>query len=55
MTTDQYTHPDYYNMDDMLTEEHKLIRESARQWIKKEVSPIIEDAAQKSEFPKFLG
>jgi glutaryl-CoA dehydrogenase len=51
MATDQYTHPDYYNMDDMLTEEHKLIRESARQWIKKEVSPIIEDYYERAEFP----
>ncbi|MEZ4938139.1 MAG: acyl-CoA dehydrogenase family protein [Crocinitomicaceae bacterium] len=51
MATDQYVHPDYYNMDDLLTEEHKLIRESARQWIKKEVSPIIEDYYERAEFP----
>ncbi len=51
MATDQYVHPDYYNMDEMLTEEHKLIRESARNWIKKEVSPIIEDYYERAEFP----
>lgn len=51
MATDQYVHPDYYNMDEMLTEEHKLIRESTRQWIKKEVSPIIEDYYERAEFP----
>ncbi|MFK7758131.1 MAG: acyl-CoA dehydrogenase family protein [Flavobacteriales bacterium] len=54
MRTDQYTGHDYYNMDDLLTDEHKLVRDSARAWIKKEVSPIIEDAFEKGEFPKHL-
>ncbi|MGB1074917.1 MAG: acyl-CoA dehydrogenase family protein [Flavobacteriales bacterium] len=54
MRTDLYTGHDYYNMDDLLTEEHKLIRETARAWVKKEVSPIIEAAAEKCEFPRHL-
>ncbi len=45
---------DYFRIDDLLTNEHKLIRDSVRQWVKKEVSPIIEDYAQKSEFPNHL-
>lgn len=52
MKTDQYQAPDYYMMDDLLTDEHKLIRDSAREWIKKEVSPIIEDYYERAEFPK---
>jgi len=48
---DLYQFHDYYNIDDLLTEEHKLIRQTARDWVKKEVSPIIEDAAQQSKFP----
>jgi glutaryl-CoA dehydrogenase len=52
MATDNYQHHDYYLMDELLTEEHKLIRETVRAWVKKEVSPIVEDYAQKSEFPK---
>ena len=44
--------PDYFQLDELLTEEHKLIRDAAREWIKKEVSPIIEDACQKAVFPK---
>ena len=48
---DAYQFHDYYNIDDLLTEEHLLIRDAARSWIKKEVSPIIEDAAQQSKFP----
>jgi glutaryl-CoA dehydrogenase len=41
-------------LDELLTEEHKLIRETAREWVKREVSPIIEDAAEKCEFPRHL-
>ena len=52
MSQDLYQAPDYFLMDELLTEEHKLIRDTAREWVKKEVSPIIEDACQKAEFPK---
>jgi glutaryl-CoA dehydrogenase len=54
MKPDLFQAPDYYQLDDLLTDEHKLVRESARAWIKKEVSPIIEDYAQRAEFPKEL-
>ena len=54
MRTDLYQGHDYYLLDDLLTEEHKLIRETARAWVKKEVSPIIEDAAERCSFPKHL-
>jgi len=49
--TDNFQSPDYFNVDELLTEEHKLIRESVRAYVKKEISPIIEDYAQKAEFP----
>ena len=52
MLQDLYQAPDYFLMDELLTEEHKLIRDAAREWVKREVSPIIEDACQKAEFPK---
>lgn len=51
MSTDRYEAHDYYNMDDLLTDEHKLIRDAARAWVKKEVSPIIEDYYERAEFP----
>ncbi|MCZ2442945.1 MAG: acyl-CoA dehydrogenase family protein [Flavobacteriales bacterium] len=54
MHTDKYQHHDYYLMDELLTDEHKLIRETVRTWVKKELSPIIEDYAQRAEFPKQL-
>ncbi|MFH4963454.1 acyl-CoA dehydrogenase family protein [Gaetbulibacter sp. M235] len=52
MKPDLFEAPDYYNLDDLLTEEHKLVRDAAREWVKREVSPIIEDYAQRAEFPK---
>ena len=51
MAQDLFQAPDYYLLDELLTEEHILIRDSAREWVKREVSPIIEDFAQKAEFP----
>ena len=49
--TDLFQSPDYLLIDDLLSEEHKLIRETVRNYVKKEISPIIEDYAQKAEFP----
>jgi glutaryl-CoA dehydrogenase len=54
MKADLFQAPDYYQIDDLLTEEHKLIRDAAREWVKKEVSPIIEQHAQEATFPKHL-
>lgn len=52
MKPDLFQAPDYYLLDELLTEEHKLVRDAARAWVKREVSPIIEEYAQKAEFPK---
>lgn len=49
--TDQYIAPDYYNIDDLLTSEQIMIRDAARAWVKKEISPIIEEYYEKAEFP----
>ena len=54
MAVDLYQAPDYYLLDDLLTDEHKLIRDSAREWVKREVTPVIEGYAQRAEFPKHL-
>jgi len=50
--TDQFQSPDYYLTDELLTDEQKLIRESVRNYVKKEISPIIEEYAQRAEFPQ---
>ena len=52
MKPDLFEAPDYYNLDDLFSEEHKLVRDAAREWVKRDVSPIIETYAQKAEFPK---
>ncbi len=52
MKQDLYQAPDYFKMDELLSEEHLLIRDAAREWVKREISPIIEEACQKAEFPK---
>ena len=54
MKQDLFQAPDYYNLDELLTEEHKLIRDSTREWVKKSVSPIIEEYAQNAKFPDQL-
>jgi len=51
---DLFEAPDYYVVDDLLNDEQRLIRDSVRSWVKKELSPIIEEYAQKAEYPKHL-
>lgn len=52
MRPDLFQSPDYYLLDELLSDEHKMVRDAARAWVKKEVSPIIEEYAQRAEFPK---
>ncbi len=52
--TDDFESPDFYLLDDLLSTEHLIIRKSVRDFVKKEISPLIEDAAQKAFFPKHL-
>lgn len=51
---DLFESPDFYQLDDLLTEEHKMIRSALRDFVKREISPIIEDCAEKCYFPKDL-
>ncbi len=48
---DLFESPDFYALDDLLTDEHKLIRSSIRDFVKKEISPYIEDWAERNHFP----
>ena len=54
MSQDLFQAPDYFQLDELLTEEHKLVRDAAREWVKRAVSPIIEEACQNAVFPKEL-
>jgi len=51
MLKDLFQSPDYFHVDGLLTEEHLMVRDAVRQWVKKEISPIIEDACQQASFP----
>ncbi|GAB3901440.1 acyl-CoA dehydrogenase family protein [Larkinella knui] len=46
--------PDFYEIDDLLSDDQKLVRSSMRDFVNREISPIIEDCAQRAEFPAFL-
>lgn len=52
MAQDLFQSPDYLKLDDLLTEEHIMIRDAVRNYVKQEISPIIEEYAQKAEFPR---
>ena len=54
MSVSRYKSPDYYLVDELLTDEHKLIRNSIRDWVNRAVIPIIDEANQKHEFPRHL-
>ncbi len=51
MKPDLFQAPDYYQVDELLSDEHKMVRDASRSWVKREVSPIIEEYAQRAEFP----
>ena len=52
MKPDNFISPDYFKLDDLLSEEHKLVRDTSRSWVKKNISPIIEKNAQEATSPK---
>lgn len=46
-----YLAPDYFNLDDLLTDEHKIVRSAIRDWVTRSIIPVIDQAAQNNEFP----
>ncbi|WP_020595696.1 acyl-CoA dehydrogenase family protein [Spirosoma panaciterrae] len=51
---DTFESPDFYNLDDLFTAEHKLVRSAVRDFVKREITPIAEEYAQRAEFPQHL-
>ncbi len=49
--SDLFEGVDFYQLDELLSEEHLLIRKSIRDFVKKEISPFIESWAQEAYFP----
>lgn len=54
MQQDLFQSPDYFLIDELLTAEHKMVREAVRQWVKSEISPIIDDHCQRAVFPSHI-
>jgi len=46
--------PDFYALDDLFTDEQKLIRQTVRDFVQREIAPDIDDYAQRAEFPRHL-
>jgi len=51
---DLFESPDYFQLDELLNEEQRMVRKAVRDYVKKEISPIIEDYAQRAEFPMHI-
>ena len=49
-----YTPPDYFQVDELLNDEQKIVRSSIRDWVDRSVKPIIEEHAQNHTFPHHL-
>ena len=49
-----YKNPDYFNVDDLLTEEHKLVRQSVRDWVNRRLKPVIDKYNHEHKFPEFI-
>ncbi len=54
LQADVFEGTDFYNLDDLLSPEHRMVRDAVRDFVKKEISPIIEDCCQKNIFPEYL-
>jgi len=52
--TVQFEAPDHYMVDELYTDEHKIIRDATRDWVNRSVKPVIEDYFERAEFPKLL-
>jgi len=51
---DRFQAHDYFNVDELLSEDHLLARDAVREWVKSEVTPIIEDYAERAACPEHL-
>ncbi|GAB3412662.1 acyl-CoA dehydrogenase family protein [Niabella aquatica] len=49
---DLFESPDYFNVDELFTEEQLMIRDAVRAYVKKEITPVIESYAQRAAFPQ---
>ncbi|MDJ0976728.1 MAG: acyl-CoA dehydrogenase family protein [Planctomycetota bacterium] len=49
-----YRAPDFFDLDEMLTEEERLVRDTVRDWVSDRFMPVIAEAYRKGTFPEHL-
>jgi glutaryl-CoA dehydrogenase len=49
-----YDAPDFFDINSHLTEDERMIRDTVRQFVSKEIIPIIEKHHREGTFPKHL-
>lgn len=54
MSASLYNPPDHYLVDELYSEEHKIVRQAVRDWVNRRVKPIIEEYYEKAQFPMEL-
>jgi len=47
-------YPDYYLVNDLLTEEQRLVQASVRDFVKKEMEPVVNESYMQEKFPTHL-
>ena len=52
--TSQFPGVDFYDMDSLLSEEERAVRDTVRAWVDENLMPVIADAYIKGQFPKQL-
>jgi len=54
MGSTEYTGVDFYDIDSLLSEEERAVRDTVRQWVDDQLIPVIGDAYIEGRFPKQL-
>ena len=52
--SERFTSHDYFQLDDLLSDDHLLARAAVRDWVDQHVSPIIEDYCNRADCPTHL-
>lgn len=54
MATSEFTALDFFNLDELLSEEERMVRDTVRQWVTEKVVPIIDGHFERGTFPTEL-
>ncbi|MHC5021597.1 MAG: acyl-CoA dehydrogenase family protein, partial [Planctomycetota bacterium] len=54
MASTEFTALDFFNIDELFTEEERMVRDTVRQWVTDKVVPIIDEHFAAGTFPTEL-